>query len=166
MSQTSQYRSPTRPVRNAPDRRLFAALSARASVRHQAQIVLICLPKTRIVIDYRRRQLGGYARARVMVLITGSCPCRLTGLGTAWAGDLNRSVRWSLAGGRLGRCDQAPLRQAFLGLAVLGCLEGVEVGVLAAEFHQLGVPALLDDPAVPQDVDPVRVPDAGHPVRD
>jgi len=30
-----------------------------------AQNSLICLPKTRIVIDYRRRQNGGYARAVV-----------------------------------------------------------------------------------------------------
>ena len=88
------------------------------------------------------------------------------GLGTACACDLNRWVPWTLAGGRLGRRDQLSGRQAGLRLAVLGGLEGVELGVLAAEFHQLGVPALFDDPAVTQHVDPVRVPDAGHPVRD
>jgi hypothetical protein len=39
----------------------------------------------------------------------------------------------------------------------------VQLGVLAAERHQVRVPALLGDAAIAQDVDPVRVPDAGQP---
>jgi hypothetical protein len=48
----------------------------------------------------------------------------------------------------------------------LGGLERVKLGVLACHFHQLVVAALLDDPAVARDVDAVRMPDAGQPVRD
>jgi hypothetical protein len=33
-----------------------------------------------------------------------------------------------------------------------GCLELVQLGVLAAECHQLGVPALLDDAAINADL--------------
>ena len=88
------------------------------------------------------------------------------GLGRSRACDLRRWVPWTLAGGRLGRRDQPSGQQACRRLAVLGGLEGVKLGILAAEVHQLGVPALFDDPAVTQHVDPVRVPDAGHPVRD
>jgi hypothetical protein len=57
-----------------------------------------------------------------------------------------------------GACDRSE--------AVLGGLQGVELGVLAAQREQVGVHALLDDLPVAQHVDPVRVPDAGQPVGD
>ena len=72
------------------------------------------------------RPLGGYASARVMVLITGSCPCRPADWARPAPVICTARSRWTLAGGRLGRRDQPPRPR----IAVLGCLEGVELGVL------------------------------------
>ena len=69
---------------------------------------------------------GGYASARVVVLITGSCPCRPAGWARPAPVICTARSRWTLAGGRLGRRDQPPCPR----IAVLGCLEGVELGVL------------------------------------
>jgi hypothetical protein len=69
---------------------------------------------------------GGYASARVTVLITGSCPCRPEDWARPALVICTARSRWTLAGGRLGRRDQPPRPQ----IAVLGCLEGVELGVL------------------------------------
>jgi hypothetical protein len=69
---------------------------------------------------------GGYASARVTVLITGSCPCRPADWARPAPVICTARSRWTLAGGRLGRRDQPPRPR----IAVLGCLEGVELGVL------------------------------------
>ncbi|MGC4846265.1 hypothetical protein ACLQ3F_03455 [Micromonospora sp. DT15] len=49
---------------------------------------------------------------------------------------------------------------------VTGGLEGEQFGVPAAGGDEVGVCAVLDEPAVVQDEDPVGVPDVGEPVRD
>jgi hypothetical protein len=70
--------------------------------------------------------IGGYASARVMVLITGSCPCRPADWARPAPLICTARSRWTLAGGRPGPRDQPPRPR----IAVLGCLEGVELGVL------------------------------------
>src|SRR5690349_1656278 len=59
-----------------------------------------------------------------------------------------------------------PRRDNRRSQAVLGGLQGVQLGVLAAQREQVGVLPLLDDLPVAQHVDPVRVLDAGQPVGD
>src|SRR6185503_3213246 len=79
------------------------------------------------------------------VLGSGSCP--------AWIASVSNPYRSSMAG------EATPLTD-------IRTPAGEQLGVPAAGGHQLVVTALLDQPSLVQDVDPVDVPDVREPVAD